>query len=252
MVASALAAPFQAEAVGPGGTLVVVDPKITSPTQDTVWVVGNQYNVTWFVDNSNLPPLVNITNVQGEVVLGQFNGDGEKLYLDSPLAQGFLITDSHAVITVPKVDDGNYIIVLLGDSGNQSPQFKIVNNPLSSILDPQSTSASASSSSPSATTSSTSLITSQTSSSTVSETLSESSGSTPAVTASSPSSTSHSSSGSATSTISTLSGSANVTASRTSSVPTASQSSNSATLWCTVNFPMLAFTSAAISVVFTL
>lgn len=96
MVASALAAPFQAEAMGPGGTLVVVDPKITSPTQDTVWVVGNQYNVTWFVwncyefaslfmsifrDNSDLPPLVNITNVQGEVVLGQFNGDGEKLYL---------------------------------------------------------------------------------------------------------------------------------------------------------------------------
>ena len=32
-------------------------------------------------DNSDLPPLVNITNVEGMVVLGQFNGDGEKLYL---------------------------------------------------------------------------------------------------------------------------------------------------------------------------
>ncbi|THG97296.1 hypothetical protein EW026_g4671 [Hermanssonia centrifuga] len=138
----AYAAPFQAEAEGPGGVLVVVDPKILTPTAQTTWVVGNQYNVTW--DNTSLPPLVNITNVVGMVVLGQFNGDGEKLYLDDPLAQGFLLTDSFVVITCPDVDDGNYMIVLFGDSGNASPQFKITRNPISSLFDPGSSSSASS------------------------------------------------------------------------------------------------------------
>ena len=47
MIVSVVTAPLQAEAVGPNGVLIVVDPKITYPTQDTVWVVGNQYEVTW-------------------------------------------------------------------------------------------------------------------------------------------------------------------------------------------------------------
>ena len=70
---------------------------------------------------------------------------------DNPIANGFLITDGHTTITVPKVPDGNYLIVcelqsaadhlkplttasVFGNSGDTSPQFKIVNNPLSSIL----------------------------------------------------------------------------------------------------------------------
>lgn len=47
MITSAITAPLQTEAVGPDGVLIVVDPKITYPTQDTVWVVGNEYSVTW-------------------------------------------------------------------------------------------------------------------------------------------------------------------------------------------------------------
>ena len=86
-------------------------------------------------DTADLPPPSNITNLVGKVVLGQLNGDSEQLELskyimfmfmchwsfpeslftycvtDSPLAQGFLLTDSHVSITVPQVPDGNYIIV---------------------------------------------------------------------------------------------------------------------------------------------
>lgn len=48
LMASVTAAPtFLSEAVVPDGTLIVVDPEITSPTADTVWVVGNKYSVTW-------------------------------------------------------------------------------------------------------------------------------------------------------------------------------------------------------------
>jgi hypothetical protein len=97
MMASVLGAPYLSKAKFPDGTLTVVDPMITSPTQTTVWVVGNKYNVTWcaqlwliiftlclqciYRSNANLPPLVDITNVQGEIVLGQFNGDGEHLFI---------------------------------------------------------------------------------------------------------------------------------------------------------------------------
>ena len=47
LLARAAAAPLQNAAVGPGGTLIVVNPKITAPDADTVWVVGQRYNVTW-------------------------------------------------------------------------------------------------------------------------------------------------------------------------------------------------------------
>jgi hypothetical protein len=44
LLATALAAPFVAEAAEKRD---VVAPKMTSPTADTVWVVGNTYAVTW-------------------------------------------------------------------------------------------------------------------------------------------------------------------------------------------------------------
>ena len=47
LLARAAAAPLQNAAVGPGGTLIVVNPKITAPDADTVWVVWQRYNVTW-------------------------------------------------------------------------------------------------------------------------------------------------------------------------------------------------------------
>lgn len=92
LLAVALAAPFQHEN---RDVLIVYSPKITSPTASTTWIVGNTYDVTWYVsfvasviartiephrDTSGLPPVNNLTNILGEVVLGQFNGDTEHLF----------------------------------------------------------------------------------------------------------------------------------------------------------------------------
>ncbi|KAJ3567739.1 hypothetical protein NP233_g6173 [Leucocoprinus birnbaumii] len=96
----------------------VVDPHITNPHEGTVWVVGSKELVTWETDN--LPPPSQITNLMGRVILGfQANNN-------HPLAQNFKITDGNVSITVPNVPPrDDYIIVLMGDSGNSSPAFAI-------------------------------------------------------------------------------------------------------------------------------
>ncbi|KAH9942898.1 hypothetical protein B0H21DRAFT_749420 [Amylocystis lapponica] len=93
-------------------------PPITSPTNETVWVVGQQYNVTW--NTSNAP--VDITNKMGRVVLAtNYLQDYE-----NPLASNFSILDGWVTVTAPNVTTGNdYTIVLFGDSGNYSPNFTI-------------------------------------------------------------------------------------------------------------------------------
>jgi hypothetical protein len=48
------------------------------------------------------------------------------LQMDSPLAEGFRLRAGKQEITVPSVPQRNdYIVVLMGDSGNQSPTFTI-------------------------------------------------------------------------------------------------------------------------------
>ncbi|KAJ7643988.1 hypothetical protein FB45DRAFT_1020792 [Roridomyces roridus] len=116
--------------VGPQ-QLVVVTPHITSPKAADVWTVGSIQNVTWETDN--IPP--GTRNFEGTLVLGFLTNytDGrghvavsENLNNSSPLAQNFTIGTGHALVTVPNVPTrSNYIIVLFGDSGNASPQFKI-------------------------------------------------------------------------------------------------------------------------------
>jgi hypothetical protein len=45
---------------------------------------------------------------------------------DHPLAEGFDIRDSQRTIRVPDVPPrNNYIVVVMGDSGNRSPEFTI-------------------------------------------------------------------------------------------------------------------------------
>jgi hypothetical protein len=45
---------------------------------------------------------------------------------DHPLAEGFDIRDGHRTIRVPDVPPrNNYIVVVMGDSGNRSPEFTI-------------------------------------------------------------------------------------------------------------------------------
>jgi len=102
----------------------VWNPPITSPNEKTVWKVGDKVTVT--SDVSNMPPVSQLTQSTGTVLLGFLNGKGENLMIDSPLATGFNLTDAQVQFTVPSVTTrNNYIVVVLGDSGNASPQFTI-------------------------------------------------------------------------------------------------------------------------------
>ncbi|KAF5360951.1 hypothetical protein D9756_004652 [Leucocoprinus leucothites] len=102
----------------------VVAPHITNPHEGTIWVVGSRESVTWETDD--LPPASQITNLMGRVILGFQANDSLNLDLDHPLAENFKITTGNITITVPDVPSrDDYIIVLMGDSGNASPAFAI-------------------------------------------------------------------------------------------------------------------------------
>ncbi|KAI0269929.1 hypothetical protein BC834DRAFT_931847 [Gloeopeniophorella convolvens] len=102
---------------------IVVAPPITSPVASTVWTPGSDELVTW--DASTVPAEGNFT---GQLVLGFQTEDSENLDLAHPLAEGFSLRDGAVHVTCPDVPTrDNYIVVLIGDSGNASPQFTIAN-----------------------------------------------------------------------------------------------------------------------------
>ncbi|KAI5116579.1 hypothetical protein M0805_009222 [Coniferiporia weirii] len=101
----------------------VWDPKVLYPHENTVWKVGYKHSVVW--DLSEKP--VNVTNPIGMIYLRK---GGELLLIvdntDEPLASGFNLTIGRIEITVPNVEAGcGYQLVLMGDSGNFSPEFII-------------------------------------------------------------------------------------------------------------------------------
>ncbi|KAJ7095730.1 hypothetical protein B0H15DRAFT_68557 [Mycena belliarum] len=103
----------------------VYSPPIISPNGSTKWVKGTEVNVTW--STANMPS--KITNPNGKIFLGHLeaSSSNEHLDLEHPLAEGFDIRDGHRIITVPTVSSReDYIIVLMGDSGNRSPVFTIL------------------------------------------------------------------------------------------------------------------------------
>ncbi|TFY65821.1 hypothetical protein EVG20_g5268 [Dentipellis fragilis] len=107
-------------------TLVVRDvwaPAITSPKKDDVWTIGSIVSVQW--DTANPPQQV--TNYNGRLLLGYMDGSGnENLDTEHPLAQDFDLREGKVDISVPNVPSkDSYIVVLIGDSGNTSPEFTI-------------------------------------------------------------------------------------------------------------------------------
>ncbi|KAI0630073.1 hypothetical protein C8Q77DRAFT_1064323 [Trametes polyzona] len=101
----------------------VVNPPITSPKAGDVWTVGTEQTVSW--DTSSI---VNPTDETGLLLLGFLEGNSTNEHLDTrhPLASGFKITTGSVHFKVPDVIDRNdYIVVLFGDSGNESPKFSI-------------------------------------------------------------------------------------------------------------------------------
>lgn len=111
----------------------VISPPILEPNASSIWTIGSQQIVTW--NTTGIPSNPSeITNTIGEIVLGFNSSDGENLDLNNTLAQGFLLTDGNVSITVPNVTVGNnYIIALIGDSGNTSPPFTITSDPATSL-----------------------------------------------------------------------------------------------------------------------
>ncbi|KAH8114439.1 hypothetical protein DFH11DRAFT_1466099, partial [Phellopilus nigrolimitatus] len=102
----------------------VVDPPVTAPNASTVWAVGETQTVVW--NTSSLPS--QITNTNGTVLLGFVNDTtgNEHLMISTPLASGFDIRSGSVNIVVPNVEPrSDYIVALLGDSGNISPKFTI-------------------------------------------------------------------------------------------------------------------------------
>ena len=102
----------------------VVAPPIIKPDATSVWPIGTSQEVVW--DTSKLPPDNQITNPRGRILLGRDTGDSLNLDLDHPLAEGFHIRQGRINITVPNVTPRpDYLIVLMGNSGNTSPSFAI-------------------------------------------------------------------------------------------------------------------------------
>ncbi|KIY73054.1 hypothetical protein CYLTODRAFT_342821 [Cylindrobasidium torrendii FP15055 ss-10] len=116
---SAVSATLGAVSLVSAAALDVYSPKVTSPKLADIWVSGTQADVTW--DTSDAPK--HITNSKGYVYLRK-DGSTDP----TALAEGFNITDGSVSVTVPEVDMGSYQIVLMGDSGNFSPEFTIVPN----------------------------------------------------------------------------------------------------------------------------
>jgi len=115
----ASASPFVARA-GQG----VWSPPVTAPQAGDAWSVGSTQLVTW--DTDGIPP--SAADNTGTLLLGYFEGssEGENLDIDHPLAFDFLLTDGSIYVEVPDVKPRDtYIVVLMGNSGNASPEFTI-------------------------------------------------------------------------------------------------------------------------------
>ncbi|SPO29523.1 uncharacterized protein UTRI_04743_B [Ustilago trichophora] len=103
---------------------LVYNPKITCPVSSTVWTAGQSYTVEW--DSSDIP--VEAEAYKGMIKLGYTPADGAGgLNLHWTLADGFPIKDGKVKVTLPEElkERNDYIIVVMGDSGNASEMFTI-------------------------------------------------------------------------------------------------------------------------------
>ncbi|KAF8636190.1 hypothetical protein AX17_003678 [Amanita inopinata Kibby_2008] len=124
LVLAVLASAAPVNSPGVPQTLIVFSPEITYPQANITWVMGSTYNVTW--DTSNIPE--GKVASMGLILLGHAGNNSENLYIAHPLATGFPIITGSVSVTMPRnvASRDDYFIVLLGDSGNASPTFKLV------------------------------------------------------------------------------------------------------------------------------
>ncbi|PWN37905.1 uncharacterized protein FA14DRAFT_105385, partial [Meira miltonrushii] len=105
---------------------IVYNPPVTAPASKAVWYAGREETVRWTVDQSKIPASANDYKV--EIKLGYLPKDGDGGYnLKWTLAKDVAITDEEAEVTLPSdlKTRHDYIIVVMGDSGNRSKKFTI-------------------------------------------------------------------------------------------------------------------------------
>lgn len=95
------------------------------PTANTVWIAGEKVEVIW--DTSVISG--QFADKKGSILLGyEKQGDeGYHLNVENPLADGFMLSKGSQSFTLPSklTTKHSYFVVLLGDSGNKSPNFTI-------------------------------------------------------------------------------------------------------------------------------
>ena len=105
---------------------IVYNPPVTTPASKQVWYAGREEVVKWQVDQDKIPAEAN--NFKVTIKLGYIPKNGEGGYnLKWTLAKGINITDEEAEVTLPSdlQTRDDYIIVVMGDSGNRSMKFTI-------------------------------------------------------------------------------------------------------------------------------
>lgn len=105
---------------------IVYNPPVTNPVAKQVWHAGREETVKWTVDQEKIPATAN--NFKVTIKLGYLPKNGEGGYnLKWTLAKNIPITEEEAEVTLPKdlQTRDDYIIVVMGDSGNRSKKFTI-------------------------------------------------------------------------------------------------------------------------------
>ncbi|KIK57160.1 hypothetical protein GYMLUDRAFT_263228 [Collybiopsis luxurians FD-317 M1] len=106
--------------------LIAWSPTITYPNERTVLKAGYGTYMSWKTDD--MPE--ESKNSTGYIMLGWINGTDTNEHLDwrHPVASNFKYTDGKVNFTLPENLEprDDYIFVLMGDSGNASPTFTIL------------------------------------------------------------------------------------------------------------------------------
>ncbi|KAF8817185.1 hypothetical protein BYT27DRAFT_7237633 [Phlegmacium glaucopus] len=103
--------------------LIVFNPRIISPKASVAWPMGSRQIVRW--ETIGIP--AKMINETGLILLGHMANGSENLNIEHPLASGFHISSGNTTVIMPSniPARNDYFVVLFGDSGNKSPNFKI-------------------------------------------------------------------------------------------------------------------------------
>ncbi|KAF8842184.1 hypothetical protein BDN67DRAFT_966178 [Paxillus ammoniavirescens] len=106
--------------------LIAFAPTITAPNAGDIWPTNSKQSVCWRTDN--VPAQIQNTTVV--ILLGYSENNSENLDIQHPLASGVPIMDGTVEITVPwnATYRTDYLVALIGDSGDTSDCFTILPN----------------------------------------------------------------------------------------------------------------------------